>query len=176
MGIEPTRKGFADLSLTTWVPRHPLKLYRKTQRQSAHLQKHAPIRKFSRAFCRTRERSKRLSHPFAQGSLAGNETRYFLPKLHDRDGLPQPPTTRYEALRIFSKLFYGHAFHVRPTFRPNFPCASRVFSASFPFHARKLSKRIPRCLRPARSGQFLAQKCAGTSSVPISAPRSNPHP
>lgn len=22
VGIEPTRKGFADLSLTTWVPRH----------------------------------------------------------------------------------------------------------------------------------------------------------
>ncbi len=23
VGIEPTHKGFADLSLTTWVPRHP---------------------------------------------------------------------------------------------------------------------------------------------------------
>ena len=26
MGIEPTHKGFADLSLTTWVPRHPPKI------------------------------------------------------------------------------------------------------------------------------------------------------
>ena len=25
VGIEPTHKGFADLSLTTWVPRHPIK-------------------------------------------------------------------------------------------------------------------------------------------------------
>ena len=24
VGIEPTHKGFADLSLTTWVPRHPI--------------------------------------------------------------------------------------------------------------------------------------------------------
>ena len=26
VGIEPTHKGFADLSLTTWVPRHPMLL------------------------------------------------------------------------------------------------------------------------------------------------------
>ena len=29
MGIEPTHKGFADLSLTTWVPRHPLQIIAK---------------------------------------------------------------------------------------------------------------------------------------------------
>ena len=30
MGIEPTHKGFADLSLTTWVPRLEWMLMRKT--------------------------------------------------------------------------------------------------------------------------------------------------
>jgi hypothetical protein len=29
VGIEPTHKGFADLSLTTWVPRHPLQIIAK---------------------------------------------------------------------------------------------------------------------------------------------------
>jgi hypothetical protein len=28
VGIEPTHKGFADLSLTAWVPRHLEQLYR----------------------------------------------------------------------------------------------------------------------------------------------------
>ena len=32
MGIEPTHKGFADLSLTTWVPRLNLTSIAKTQR------------------------------------------------------------------------------------------------------------------------------------------------
>src|SRR2546423_7762744 len=32
VGIEPTHKGFADLSLTTWVPRHPMPLRTKFPR------------------------------------------------------------------------------------------------------------------------------------------------
>ena len=32
MGIEPTHKGFADLSLTTWVPRHPFKIIAKLRK------------------------------------------------------------------------------------------------------------------------------------------------
>ncbi len=32
MGIEPTHKGFADLSLTTWVPRPPLKIIAKLRK------------------------------------------------------------------------------------------------------------------------------------------------
>jgi hypothetical protein len=31
VGIEPTRKGFADLSLTTWVPRRQLLSISKTR-------------------------------------------------------------------------------------------------------------------------------------------------
>ena len=32
VGIEPTHKGFADLSLTTWVPRHPPEIIAKLRR------------------------------------------------------------------------------------------------------------------------------------------------
>jgi hypothetical protein len=32
VGIEPTHKGFADLSLTTWVPRLGWSVYRKLAR------------------------------------------------------------------------------------------------------------------------------------------------
>jgi hypothetical protein len=32
VGIEPTHKGFADLSLTTWVPRHPSEIIAKLRR------------------------------------------------------------------------------------------------------------------------------------------------
>ena len=35
VGIEPTYKGFADLSLTTWVPRLSLTVYRNRAALSA---------------------------------------------------------------------------------------------------------------------------------------------
>ena len=37
MGIEPTYKGFADLSLTTWVPRLESTVYRKLSTDSARI-------------------------------------------------------------------------------------------------------------------------------------------
>ena len=37
VGIEPTYKGFADLSLTTWVPRLESPVYRKSTADSARI-------------------------------------------------------------------------------------------------------------------------------------------
>ena len=46
VGIEPTHKGFADLSLTTWVPRPEQEILRQRettrQRDRAALQAHRP--------------------------------------------------------------------------------------------------------------------------------------
>ena len=47
VGIEPTRKGFADLSLTTWVPRRQLLSISKT---CALLQSRRSVTIFSPAF------------------------------------------------------------------------------------------------------------------------------
>jgi hypothetical protein len=46
VGIEPTRKGFADLSLTTWVPRPEQEIL--PQRGTARQRDHAALQAYAR--------------------------------------------------------------------------------------------------------------------------------
>ena len=62
MGIEPTDEGFADLSLTTWVPRQT-EQYIQVSSVSAFLQIPPRIKAFELARCgaKTRDAEKRAS-------------------------------------------------------------------------------------------------------------------